>query len=411
MNLRLALMLACYIWVPSACSRRPPEPPVGSRAAVAHAGGVVEARERGPTTSGSIAVRNLDAAIAQNEKRVAASPTHAAMDPLIALLSTRALYLGRLEDDERAFALAERFVELAPKEGRAYLARARIRARFHLFPLALKDLQNARSLGADAAAADLLEASVLVAIGRVEEALPILRSRAEARPGLEELAALAGAEAELGRYDEAETLYRRAHAAYRDVSPFPLAWLEFQEGLLRERRGDLRGAGERWATAYARLPAYAAAATHLAEVEAVQGSRTRAAALVRDALAQTDDPVHAAQLAELLRPTDPAEADRLLAWAKDGVRQRTRKHPAAFADHAAQFWLGPGGDAGEAFRLAEANVRIRPTASAWSLYLEAASAATPDKACNAVEEARKLAVDSGLIARAEAACGTSSREP
>jgi len=52
----------------------------------------------------------------------------------------------------------------------------------------------------------------------------------------------------------------------------------------------------------------------------------------------------------------------------------TATHPAAFADHAAEFWLGAGNDPPKALRLAEFNLRVRQTHRAYDLLAQALDA-------------------------------------
>ncbi len=49
---------------------------------------------------------------------------------------------------------------------------------------------------------------------------------------LEELVPLGALLADLREFDEAERTYQRALQEYRDVSPFALAWVCFQLGVL-----------------------------------------------------------------------------------------------------------------------------------------------------------------------------------
>src|SRR5262249_33550039 len=49
-------------------------------------------------------------------------------------------------------------------------------------------------------------------------------------------------------------------------------------------------------------------------------------------------------------------------------------HPAAFADHAAEFWLGAGNDPQKGLRLAEFNLRVRKTPRAYDLMAQALDA-------------------------------------
>ena len=69
---------------------------------------------------------------------------------------------------------AEQLTRDAPADGVAFLARARARATFHRFTDALTDLERAQRLGADPAVVDAEHAAIFQAVGRYDEALPIL---------------------------------------------------------------------------------------------------------------------------------------------------------------------------------------------------------------------------------------------
>ena len=51
-------------------------------------------------------------------------------------------------------------------------------------------------------------------------------------------------------------------------------------------------------------------------------------------------------------------------------------YPAAFADHAAEFWLGVGNDPPKGLRFAEFNLRVRKTPRAYDLLAQALDANT-----------------------------------
>jgi hypothetical protein len=67
------------------------------------------------------------------------------------------------------------------------------------------------------------------------------------------------------------------------------------------------------------------------------------------------------------------------------------RHPEAFADHGAEFWLGPGGDAEKALKFAQANLALRRTPRALELVLQAASATrNAPIACDAAGQVRGI---------------------
>ena len=91
--------------------------------------------------------------------------------------------------------------------------------------------------------------------------------------------------------------------------------------------------------------------------------------------ASSDDPDYAAQLARVL--DDAGRAKESCAWRKLAAARYDElvdRHPEAFADHAAEFWLTVGADPNKALRLAQMNVEARKTPRAYNLLSRAFSA-------------------------------------
>ena len=103
-----------------------------------------------PTTDGMIALLNLQAEIDGQEAGAVDRRTVGAQVALVELISLRGLILGHVADYERAEALAEQSVRMAPSNAAAFVVRARARATFHRFADALNDLDVAQRLSADA---------------------------------------------------------------------------------------------------------------------------------------------------------------------------------------------------------------------------------------------------------------------
>jgi len=219
------------------------------------------------TTAGVIALVNLEAQIDGQERQLRAGRLSAGgRVELVDLVSLRGQVLGRIADYEWAEELAEQLVDDAPGSGLAFLARARACARFHRFAEALTDLEVAQQLGADAAVLDAERAATFQAIGRYDDALALHREAVERRADLNSLGAMATLHAECGEIAAAERFFDQSRECYRRVSPFPLALLDCQRGLMWLTHGDLHQARLWLEAAYRRLPCYAAAAGHLAEV-------------------------------------------------------------------------------------------------------------------------------------------------
>jgi tetratricopeptide (TPR) repeat protein len=359
------------------------------------------------TTSGSIAQRNLDSQIESAGQDVTRKPSCASCKAALAnLLLTRAQFFGRVLDYDRAATLADEAVRLQPA-AQTYLARAHVRAALHQFPLARQDLASALSAGAPADEAALLTASIDDAVGETRAALDSVRAlnqRSSAMSSLGEEAILRGEE---GDTTAAAKLFAKARAAYRDVSPMPLAFLELQEGLMWERVGNTTAAQERFETAHRRLPTYVAAASHLAGVT----PDIDAAMAMLEPLAESEDPEPSWQLAQLLTLRgNAARSKALVEKANAAYEALLARHPEAFADHAARFWLGPGGKPAEALTWARKNAAWRATAASDALWIEAALAAgAGGEACQTVEAARSHhwfspALDD-VLRRAGSRCG------
>jgi tetratricopeptide (TPR) repeat protein len=334
------------------------------------------------TTDGALALANLDVQIAGLERRGARLPARARAR-LVDLLSARAQFTGSVADRERALAIAEALVSAQPNDPALYLARARGRAGLHHFAEALADVESAARLGAPPATVAAARAGVLQGLGRYDEALALRQAAAAAAPTADTLGALAALQAERGEVEAAAATFARARDAYRDVSPFTVAWLLFDEGLMWMHHDRPERARALFAEAHRRLPGYGAAACHLAEVEAELGNASAAVGLLEPLAARSEDPDPAAQLARILAARGDAAGARH--WGEH-ARQRYEtllsRHPDAFADHGAEFYLAAGADPQRGLALAEHNLAVRQTAGAYALLLEAAEAAgRRDMAC------------------------------
>jgi len=298
------------------------------------------------TTNGTIAVANLHAQIAGLAARgrragpgPAAAPLAVAIRAhLIDLLLLRGEVLGRISDYEQAQELAEELVRDAPDDGRVWLARARTRATFHRFPGAMADLETAGQNGVDRTTVDAERAPVLQAVGCYWHALVLCEEAAKRRPGFTTLGALAVLQAEHGEVTQAEYLFHQARSCYQDISPFPLASLDYRRGLMWLGQGDLPAARSWFAAAQRRVPAYAPALGHLAEVDAAIGNHQDAISRLRLLASSSDDPQYAVGLARVLGAAGYHQEARQ--WHDRAAARHAElilRHPEAFAHHAADF--------------------------------------------------------------------------
>jgi tetratricopeptide (TPR) repeat protein len=323
------------------------------------------------TTDGTIAMLNLQAQIDGLESNA----TIESQACLIELLMLRGLLVGCIADCERAEQIAEQLVREAAVDGRAFIARARARAHFHRFKDALGDVERAEQLSFDGEITNRERAVIFLALGRYDEALAILEEAENRRASFENVAAMVGLYAELGKTDLAERMHAESRRRYRGVSPFPLALLDFQLGRMWRSKGRLCDARTSFDAAHRRVPAYAAAQGHLAEVEAELGEIKSAVARLYSLADSSDDPDYAAQLARILEDVGRArEARHWCRLASARYDELVASHPEAFADHAAEFWLAAGANPSKALRLAKMNVEVRKTPRAYGLLAQAVGA-------------------------------------
>jgi len=321
--------------------------------------GVCVSAAREPrTTDGIIALLNLQSQIDVYEQ----SAVLGQKGELIELLMLRAHLLGRIKDAERANELAETSVRHADADSAAFVTRARVRATFHRFTEALRDLDEAERLGVRRDSVDNERATIFQAIGRYTDAFTIRRPAADHLPKFETLGALAVLHAETGDTATAEILFDKSRSCYGLVCPFPIAMLDFQRGRMWMAAGDLKQAHIWFEAACFRLPDYAPAQGHLAEVEAALGARKSAIDRLSTYAVSSDDPDYAAQLARILEDNgQPEDAIRWSTSASARYNALLRSHPAAFADHAAEFFLESGNDPERALSLANMNLVARVT--------------------------------------------------
>ena len=239
----------------------------------------------------------------------------------------------------------------------------------------------------------------------LEAVLATRRRIASASGRLEDLVPLGAVLADLARFTNADSVYRQALHSYSDVSPFPLAWVCFQLGMLW---GELvpvpdPNLAARWyQAAISYFPGYVKARIHLAEIHVRHDQTSDAEALLLPALSSGDPEVRW-RLADILIAQERfEEAEIQLDVARVGFNDLLDKHFLAFADHAAEFYAGSGNDCGLAAELARANVINRPTRSAVAQAHAIAMQA---------DERRTLAATPRLWHRARARCAHTIGHP
>ncbi len=350
-------------------------------------------------TPPAIAIHNLEAEIVDREKKAAAGDSEARIQ-LVPRYLSRAQFLGRVSDLAAADMASAAAVAAAPKDARAHLCRASALGAVHEFAAEAAEIDQAAALGAEPQEITAARVPLLLAVGREDEAVALEPQSDALLPAA--LVIRASVESRLGHDAEADRLFDLARSKYRDNTPFGVGWMDFEHARALEHAGDRARARAYLEEAVKVLPTYAHAASHLASMLPPE----RALPMLQELDKTSDDPDVVAALADALRRAGRSDEAKAAAdRARARFEELLARFPKAFADHAANFFLGMGGDPARALGLAKANADNRPTDEAVELWLTAAQAAASHaETCAAAARVKALAhAPASLRQRAEEA--------
>jgi len=322
-------------------------------------------------TSGRIALANLSTLIEGLELRRGECAGFEDAIALSKLMFLRGDLLGRIADHDRAELVATEAIALSPNAGSALYTRAWLAQRFHRFQEANALLDQALVAGYSRQKIDVEKAALMQATGKYSEALVLRERLAKEDPGIHTLGALASLMAEMDQWVAAETCYAAAVDADNGVSPFPCSQLLFEWGVSAMRYGDVDRAEAIFVELEAILPAHVPGRGHRAEVALRRGQLDVAATLIAPLLEISDDPEYRAIYAEILAARGDAEAASEAERAAAAYELLLAKRPEAYADHAAEFFMGVGNRPQLAVQLASANWKLRDTPRSRSLLAKA----------------------------------------
>ena len=315
-------------------------------------------------TDGEIAAINLESARRRAWARFEQDPRPDVAEALFDMERLRAQFLGDLDALGRLETLAVQFARV-DNSFRAALVQAEVASTVHRFDDARCHLARAMLLDAPSEAIERQLLTINQACGvELNKVLDERRRIAEASAQLEDLVPLGAVLADLEHFAEADVVYRHAFYSYDAISPFPLAWVCFQLGLLW---GELvsvpnsKVAALWYQRAIGYVPGYVKARVHLAEIYASQDRTSDAETLLLAVLSSNEAEVRWRLADVLVAQGKVDEAKTHLNAARFGFEQLLRRHPLAFADHAAEFYAGSGNDRQRALALAHTNVANRQT--------------------------------------------------
>lgn len=179
--------------------------------------------------------------------------------------------------------------------------------------------------------------------------------------------------ADQGRFKDAQKELLIALQSYQDVSPFPIAYIYFNLGVLWGEKGDdLKKAQDFYKNAISYIPTYSSAVVHLSEIY-INKRQYDSALKILEPIETNGDPEVLATLAEIYTKTGKVEQS---SFYSDKAAQRYQEllnlYPLAFYDHATEFYLGVGNNPELAKSYALSNLRNRKGQRSFFLVLEAA---------------------------------------
>ena len=327
------------------------------------------------TTDGEIALINLNSVRRRAWSRFDENPQGSGHpESVLEAEQLTAQFAGDVTALDRLSALADHLARLDASP-RTMLVRAHVASMLHRFSDARAYLDQASRSGAPSPDVERLSLNVDQACGTDLDSV-LRQRRASAMSGrLEDLVTLGALLADLSEFDDADLTYRQALRQYRDVSPFPVAWVCFQLGVLWGElvvEPELARAEYWYRKAVGCLPCYVKARVHLAEILAGDGRTRDAEETLLPAIA-SGDPEVTWRLADVLAAAGRhAEAGEALELARSGFEALLEKHLLAFADHGAEFYSGSGNNARRSLELAQINLANRPTLRAFEQAYEMA---------------------------------------
>jgi len=317
------------------------------------------------TTDGEIAVINLESARRRSWNRFWENPLlDGRAETVIEHEQLTAQFVGDLTALDRLGSLVNQLIHVDAASPRTAFIRAKVASMMHCFDDARRSLAQAELGGMPPADIERLRLNIDQACGvNLDKVLERRREIASQTRQPEDWVALGSLLADLGEFADAAHAYGQALRSNRDVSPFPVAWACFQLGVLF---GELvpnpqpNLAAQWYQRALKRLPSYAKARVHLAQIHLSSGQARDAEELLIPLVSSGDPEVHW-RLAETMAFEGKSGAELQMQAARSGFESLLERYPLAFADHAAEFYAGSGNDHRRALDLARANVANRPT--------------------------------------------------
>ncbi len=291
----------------------------------------------------------------------------------------RSHFLGDITALDRLVGLSEMLCATQPDSAETYLIAAQVASMVHHFSEARTLLVQAQRRNAEPERVLRQQLSIDQATGEnLHQVLEARKRFAQQSLSIQDLVPLGALYADMGHYQKAEETYLQAILHYRDLSPFALAWVCFQLGVLFGEtipEPDTVHAAHWYQQAIHYLPAYTHARVHLSEIHLDASEFSLAEALLLPII-DSEDPEVSWRLAQIYAEQgNTHQAQRQIERTRGIYENLLERHQLAFADHAVDFYLGEGNDPAKALSLALLNLDNRATLRAFELAHAAAQAA------------------------------------
>jgi hypothetical protein len=331
-------------------------------------------------TNGQIAILNHEGVLERCWHVIQEQPDRrGSLEQLVDEENKRIQFLGDAEALDRLSFLSKELIIGKPKTPEAYIAAAQSSSALHLFDDSRQFLRIADDLGGDAQLIDRISLSIDQATWEgLDKVLDKRYENAAQSKDLSDLVPLGALQAEVGLFQEANVTYINALKAYKDLSPFPLAWTCFQLGKLwgeQIQTPDLEIAAEWYRRAIEYLPPYVHARVHLSEI-LMEWNQLDQAIEVLEPIAAIGDPEINWRKGQILEKQNRQDESRLCFSEADSLyRDLINRHKAAFADHGVEFYMDSGANYMLAYELALFNFDCRQTLRSFNLLCEAGNLA------------------------------------
>jgi len=341
-------------------------------------------------TNSKIAINNLESQVSSAKELLLKFPNRFALRvSLFNLLKLRIKFLGTFND----FEYLESITNYFPKTADEYMLKAQYFTLIHDFKQAKTLLNEALKLEPKNKDIERKLFVIDLATNKNLENLKLFNSfllNSKSTPSNSML--LASIETEFGNFKKADQYYQDAINKYNDSSPFLLAYILFNRGLMWSEKVGNKSLGKKYyLEAVQYLPEYVVAQVHLAEFDLNEGN-TKIAISRLSNLLFFDDPEIDSTLAELY--TFLEEKEKVKQYVSSALKKYNlllSRYPLAFVDHGSEFFMGLGSDPKRAMELAQFNLNNRQNERSYIVAIHAAiNLGDNEKLCMIVSSALEI---------------------